>query len=135
MRLVFETDRYWLDNVQYSLIKIGDRKEFPVIVNFRFLPQCSFSFTERLKFYVSLIFLSMQVDGASYRDRRQKSTGHTTFKSTVQLYTIRLFRIRSIPIMFRVFRVWTSEMLGRDLARILRPLVTFAEQIFFFYYE
>jgi hypothetical protein len=85
MRLVFETDRYWPDNVQYSLIKIGDRKEFPVIVNFRFLPQCSFSFTERLKFYVSLIFLSMQVDGASYHDRRQKSTGHTTFKSTVQV--------------------------------------------------
>jgi hypothetical protein len=73
--MVFETDRYWPDNVQYSLIKIGDRKEFPVIVNFRFLPQCSFSFTERLKFYVSLIFLSMQVDGASYRDRQQKSTG------------------------------------------------------------
>lgn len=85
MRLVFETDRYWPDDVQYSLIKIGDRKELSVIVNIPFLPQCSCSFTERLKFYVSLILLSMQVDGASYRDRRQKSTGHTTFKSTVQV--------------------------------------------------
>jgi len=28
-----------------------------------------------------------------------------------------------------------SKVTGRDLARILRPLVTFAEQIFFFNYE
>jgi hypothetical protein len=63
MRLVFETDRYWPDNVQYSLIKIGDRKEFPVIVNFRFLPQCSFSFTELLKFYFhSLKNFNMKIE-------------------------------------------------------------------------
>ena len=92
MRLVFETDQYWPDNVQYSLIKIGDRKEIPVIVNIRFLPQCFCSFTERLKFYVSLIFLSMQVDGALYRDSGRNPLATLLLKA--------LYRYRIIYVLY-----------------------------------
>jgi hypothetical protein len=37
------------------------------------------------------------------------------FVLKINIFSIRLFRIMSIPNMFRLFRVLTSEMLGRQL--------------------
>ena len=41
------------------------------------------------------------------------------FGLKINIFSIRLFRIMSIPNMFRLFRVLTSEMLGRQ-----RPVFT-----------